>query len=278
MNVSLILVLLFGLNLGDGGTDTVKTDTPKEEEACVITNNVFAPGEKMVFKVYYTLSSLWVGAGEVVFNVNQEKYNNLDAYHIVVTGRTYKFYEKIYRVRDKYESYMDPTTLQPMLFRRDVDEGGYIIKHEYEFNHDESEVTARDLHKNQEDSISVPSCIHDAVSAIYYARCIDFDRYEPGDKLPISVFIDNKTYDLYIRYLGKEVLRTKMGKIKCVKFAPLMLNNEYFDGGEHMVVWATDDKNRLPVRIESPLSVGSIKANLQSFSGLKHEFEASLRK
>ena len=56
----------------------------------------------------------------------------------------------------------------------------------------------------------VPGCVQDVLSSIYYARNIDFNKYKAGDRIPFTMFLDNEVYNMYIRYLGKDDIKTKM--------------------------------------------------------------------
>jgi hypothetical protein len=108
------------------------------------------------------------------------------------------------------------------------------------------------------------------LSAIYYARNIDFNKYKVGDKIPFSMFLDNEVYNLYIRYLGKETIKTKKGKFKAIKFKPLLIKGTIFEGGEKMNVWVSDDANHVPVRVESPISVGKVQVDLIDYKSLRY--------
>jgi hypothetical protein len=100
---------------------------------------------------------------------------------------------------------------------------------------------------------------------MYYARNINYENMKPGDKIPFSMFLDNQVYDLYIRYVGKETIKTKYGKFRAIKIKPLLIKGTIFEGGEKMTVWVSDDANHIPVRVESPISVGSVKVDMMDF-------------
>ena len=92
------------------------------------------------------------------------------------------------------------------------------------------------------------------------------------------MFIDDKVYNLYIRYLGKETIKTRYGKFRAIKFKPLLIQGTIFEGGEQMVVWVTDDKNKIPVRIESPISVGSVKVDMMGYHNIRHPLTSLISK
>src|SRR5687767_3604622 len=238
---------------------------------CGIYNTSFRAGESLTFKVFYTAMGMYVSAGEATFNTSLTTMNNRPVYHVTGDGKTYNFYDNFFKVRDKYESFIDTATLQPLKFVRNVYEGGYKKYENVTFNHSaNTAVTNEGVYK-------VPNCVQDVLSSIYYARNIDFNKYKPGDKIPFSMFLDNETFDLYIRYIGKETIKTKYGKFKAIKYKPLLIKGTIFEGGEKMTVWVSDDNNRIPVRIESPISVGSIKVDMMSYKNLRYPL-TSLKK
>ncbi len=234
------------------------------DEFCTLRNTAYQTGETITFKVYYTLAGVYVAAGEANFVVTLEKLINKPVYHIVGDGKTYNFYDNFFKVRDKYESFVDTGSLQPLKFIRNVYEGGYKKYENVTFNHITNTAVTND------GVFKVPSCVQDVVSAIYYSRNIDFNKYKPGDKIPFSMFLDNETYDLYMRYLGKETIKTKYGKFKAIKFKPLLIKGTIFEGGEKMTVWVSDDGNKIPVRVESPISVGNIKVDMMGYKNLRY--------
>ncbi len=233
-------------------------------QSCSIRNRCFNNGEAVTFYVFYTLAGIWVHAGTVNFTVNQETLNNKPVYHITGEGATLPGYDWIYRVRDRYQTYVDTGTLLPYKFIRNVDEGGYKIYENVTFNHTTgTAITDKGVFK-------VTPCIQDVFSEVYMARNMDFNSYKKGDQIPFDLFLDNEIYHMYIRYLGKETIKTRYGKFRCIKFKPLLLKGSIFEGGEKMTVWVSDDENRLPIRIESPISVGSIKADMMMYRNLKY--------
>lgn len=230
---------------------------------CSVRNTSFKAGESITLKVYYTLG-VYVAAGEATFTSSLERLNGKPVYHIVGEGKTYNFYDNFFKVRDRYETYIDTASLQPYKFIRNVEEGGYKKYENVSFNRTaNTAVTTKGVFK-------VPECVQDVVSSIYYARNIDFSKYKPGDKIPFSLFLDDEVYNIYIRYMGKETIKTKYGKFRAIKFKPYLIKGSVFEGGEKMTVWVSDDGNKIPVRIESPISVGSIKVDMASYRNLRY--------
>ena len=243
-----------------------------QNDFCGIKNTSFKEGERLVFKVYYNMGAIWVGAGYATFNTTLEDLNGRKVYHVVGDGKTMKSYEWFYKVRDKYETYIDAETMLPAKFIRNVDEGGFKIYNNVTFNQNIGQaISTNGVYK-------VPKCIQDVLSAIYYARNIDYSKYKPGDKIPFSMFLDDQVYNLYIRYIGKERVTTKYGTFNAIKISPLLIEGTIFKGGEKMMVWVSDDANRIPVRVDSPILVGSIKVDLVGYDKLRNPFTALISK
>ncbi|MDF2187362.1 DUF3108 domain-containing protein [Paraflavitalea sp. CAU 1676] len=231
---------------------------------CDIKNTAFQASETLTYKVFYTVVGAYFGAGEATFSSKIERLNNKPVYHIIGEGKTYSFYDGIFKVRDKYETYVDTATFQPYRFVRNVNEGTYKKYEQVEFNKTTNAAVTNDgVYK-------VPECVQDVLSAIYYARNIEWDKYKTGDKITFSLFLDKEVFEMYIRYLGKETVKTKYGKFRAIKFKPLLIKGTIFEGGEKMTVWVSDDKNHIPLRVESPISVGSVKVDMISYRNLRH--------
>ncbi|MBW7840148.1 MAG: DUF3108 domain-containing protein [Chitinophagaceae bacterium] len=234
------------------------------DEFCYVPNTSFKPGEEVTMKVYYSTLGIYIGAGEAKFSVGLSKMNGRPVYHCLGVGTSYSFFDKFFRVRDRYESYIDTATMLPVKFIRNVDEDGYKIYNNVTFNHENrTAVTTNGLFK-------VTPCIQDVISSVYYARNIDFSKYRKGEKIKFDMFLDDEVYNMYIKYEGKETVKTRYGKFRAIKFKPLLIKGSIFEGGEKMNVWISDDKNRILLRAESPIAVGSIKVDMMGYRNLRH--------
>ena len=240
------------------------------DEFCGLRNRAFEEGESIGFNVFYSVIGLYVNAGTANFTVSMDQVNNRPAYHVVGTGTSNPSYDWIFKVRDRYETYIDTSSLQPLKFIRNVDEGGFKKYENITFNHqNNTAVTTGGVFK-------VPNCVQDVLSSIYYARNIDFNKYQSGDKIPFTMFLDNEVYNLYIKYMGKETVKTKYGKFRAIKFKPLLVKGTLFEGGEKMTVWVSDDANHIPLRIESPIVVGSIKVDMMQYRNLRYPLSSMI--
>lgn len=248
---------------------------------CKLRNEAFKGGEEIVYKIYYNWGVLWLPTGEATFKINEDNYKGKFCYHFVATGNTYSQYDWFFKVRDKYESYVDTAALKPLRFIRDVKEGQYTIFNDYVFNYKKNKIFTGTYGKEKSlvlDSIDFPPCTYDVLTAIYYSRCIDFSKYKVNDTIPLTLVLDNQIYHVYIRYIGKDILETEeSGQFNCIKFKPLLIEGTIFKDGEDMMVWVTDDKNKIPVYVETPIVVGSIKVKMIKYSNLRNDPDAIIK-
>ncbi len=242
------------------------------DEFCGIRNTAFQQGELINYSVFYSVIGIYVNAGSATFATNLEKLNGKPVYHVIGAGNSNPSYDWIFRVRDRYESFIDTGNLQPQKFLRNIDEGGFKQLENITFNNEKNTATS------EKGTKTVPNCVQDVLSAIYYARNIDFNKYKPEDRIPFSMFLDNEVYGLYIKYLGKETIKTRYGKFNAIKFKPLLVKGTIFSGGEKMTVWVTDDANHIPIRIESPITVGSVKVDMMGYDKLRSPLTSLISK
>lgn len=241
------------------------------DDFCGIKNFAFSSGEEINYSLYYSFIGLYINAGSAKFAVAQENINEIPAYHVTCLGASNSRYDWIFKVRDRYESYIDTLHLQPIKFVRNIEEGTYKKQENILFNQQLNTASGA------EGVYKIPNCIQDVVSSIYYLRNIDFNKYKPEDKIPFNLFLDNQVYNVYIKYLGKERVKTQYGTFNAIKFKPLLLKGTLFEGGEKMTIWVTDDLNHVPVRIESAIIVGSIKADMMGFKNLRYPLSSLVR-
>ncbi|MBC8173810.1 MAG: DUF3108 domain-containing protein [Chitinophagales bacterium] len=274
--------ILCGSFLSGASVESSVTQMDTAGNSCDVETASFQAGESLTYKVYYNAGPMWITAGEMYFKLQNENYNGKDVYHGIAEAVTYKSFDWVFKVRDKMETWMDVNTLQSTKFTRDVYEGGYTFYRSYDWNRSTNVI--KSYYKNRKSGIErtttmkdVNPCAVDLLSSFYWARSIDFSKYKPGDKIALSLAVDDEEYNLYIRYEGKEEYKTKLGTFNCFKVKPLLVEGAVFHSGEGMTIWVTDDENRIPVRIESKVLVGRITADLKSYAGLKHPFASKVK-
>lgn len=240
-----------------------------------VSNTAFGPGEKLTYKVYYNLFKLQ--AGTATFEVREalKKVNGRDCYNIVGTGKTSDACDMFFMVRDHYESYIDAELLMPWRFVRVVNEGGFKFDDYVRFD----PLQKYAISKKQKDiKQPMPENFHDVLSALYYFRTFDWDKAQVNDVYEVDIFLDEQLYKGGVKFLGRETIKTDMGKIKCLKLQPNVISGNVFKEDARMMLWVTDDANRIPVRIESDIVVGAVKADLIAFDNLRNDFTSRVTK
>jgi hypothetical protein len=228
--------------------------------------NRFVAGEHLEYRVHYG----FINAAEAVVDVSPKlhRVNNRPCYRVNVTGRTTGALDVFTRVRDTWQSYVDTQTLQPQEFYMRQQEGKYRKEQRATFDHDTDQVITN-TNGTETKQLRTPPNVHDVISGYYYLRTVDFSRMQPGQVVGVKAYFDNEFYDMRVKYLGREVVSTKFGKINAFKIIPQMPKNELFDGKESIRMWVSDDENRIPIKAEVDLVVGAIALDLKNFKGLK---------
>ncbi len=238
---------------------------------CYTENVAFGQGERVVYKVYYNWNFVWLSAGEVTFEVSETD----NEYRISAVGRTYPSYEWFFKVRDYYYTYIDKETFLPHTFIRDVEEGNYTLYDKIQFDQVSQTGTSFRGKSKEEASLQdfqFDDCMHDMLSIVYKMRNLDFNQMPVGSKIPVTIFLDMEEYPLDIKYDGriKEKKVRGLGTYDAIQITPEVIAGNVFNEDAEMKIWVSDDQNRVPLIIESPVSVGSVKVVLKEYENLKH--------
>jgi hypothetical protein len=228
----------------------------------------FVTGEHLEYRVHYG----FINAAEATVDVSNRihQVNNRPCYRVDVNGRTTGAFDLVTRVRDSWQSYIDTSTILPQEFRMSQREGKYRKDQEVTFDRQSDKIVAKDDEATKEHR--APDNIHDLISGYYYLRTIDFSRMKEGDVVGIKAFYDNEFYDMRVKYLGRDVVKTKFGSINVFKIVPMLPNkNNFFEDSDSIRIWVSADENRVPIKAEVDLAIGSIEMDLKKYKGLKTE-------
>lgn len=238
----------------------IPNETPVKELP-VQENNAFKAGEILSYRLHYGI----IDAGVAVLEVKPEIMNvsGRNVYHIVGNGYSKGSFDWFFKVRDRYETFIDKDALLPWMFVRRVNEGGYIINQDYKFNHYINKVDVGNGEK-----VDIPPGTQDMISAFYAARNLDFSNAKEGDVFTVNSIVDKELWPLKMRYVGKETIKCDIGKFKCIKFRPIVQKGRIFKHEEDLNVWITDDKNHVPIRAEAKLLIGSVRLDITGTKNL----------
>lgn len=233
----------------------------------------FESGEWLKFRIHYG----WFNASYATLEVKETTMHNKPAYHIIGHGESTGLLDFFFEVDDTYETYIDKTTELPMRFIRVINEGGYEKNNLIEFDQVNNQAVVHNRIEDTKETFKIKNRVQDMLSAFYYLRNeIETRELEKGDKIVINMFFDNENYKFISKFLGKEIVESKFGKIACLKFRPFVKAGRVFKEKESLTFWVSADKNHIPIKIKAELAVGSLEADLEAFKGLKHPFKIIL--
>jgi len=229
------------------------------EEFRVLENKAFKEGEKLTFDLNYG----FVTAGVAVMEIPRiKRISGREAYHVTFEVNSVPSFDMFYKVRDRYETYIDVEGLFPWRFEQHIREGGYTRDFSAFFDQ------RKGIAKTSEGEYEIPLYVNDIMSAFYYARTFDYTNMQINDLVHLQNFYKDKVYDLDVKYLGKETIEVPAGKFDCFIVEPLVKEGGLFKHEGNIIVWLTDDELKIPVKVRTKIIVGYVEAKLTSYEGL----------
>jgi hypothetical protein len=262
--IAAILLLSLGTSAYAVPVQAIHEEESSASSFRTIVHSSWKVGEKLSYKLHFGL----IDAGVAEFKVEPttRTVKGRELIHIVCEGKSISAFDWFYKVRDRYESYVDKLGVFPWVFVRRVDEGGFKFNQDYTFYQ----------HKNQVDNgagkqFNVPENIQDMISAFYYARTMDLSDAKIDQVYHIKCFVDDEIHDLGVKYKGIEVVKIRAGKFRCMKFQPLVIKGRIFKKEDDLTVYVTADANRIPILVKAEVMFGSVKMEVTKYEGLANK-------
>lgn len=251
--IKLLLPVLFLITLMDAAAQ----ELPLKKEP------VFQIGEVLQYKLKYGFITAAEGTLKVLSS--DLKFGDQPTYRLVVDARTAGTFDIFYKIRDHYDSYIDKETLTPYFYQENIRESSYKREDKARFYQDAKKVVS-----NKGTFYPPTGQTFDLVSAYYFARSLDISRLKTGELFKLNYFLGKDIHQLQIKYVGKEVVNSKLGKIRCLKFSPSIEPGRIFRKDSSLYLWITDDGNRVPVKAQVEIIVGAVTMEIKSAEGLKY--------
>lgn len=214
----------------------------------------FGEGENLVFTIRYGL----INAGEATLEIpNMAVLGGVECYHIVSMARTNKAFDRIFKVRDKHESFMDSELLISRRFVKHLREGKF--KKDMTIDFDQENHVA--VYKNKQVPI-VPNT-QDFLTALYYIRTL---AARPGQAVAMANHTDGKNYPIYVKFISRERISVPAGDFDCIIVEPVMETSSIFENKGKLTIWLTDDNVKMPVMLRSQVIVGAFEAVLKEYT------------
>lgn len=247
---------------------------PDNHEFVTLKNTSFTKGEVLNYRVNFGFFT--VGKASTVIENKLFMMNNRPSYKVDAFGETSGLVSWITKVNDQWGAYIDTAALVTHVSYRKIREGNYRKDEMVTYDHIKNQAEVKVLNKTTNEYgdpkyYQTPDNVRDMVAGFLYLRVIDFNKHKKGDTLAISGFFEDTAYHMKIIYAGKDKVNTKLGKIPCHKLVPVMPDNKLFDGENSVTCWISDDANRIPVKIQAKMFIGSTGIELVGIKGLRNQ-------
>lgn len=279
--ISILLCTLLNLF-----TMRTQEDSVKNTSSCVPIKDIkkneiaFDAGEKMEFTMHYEWGIIDSDIGTATVTLDTVQIDGQKAFLCSAQGKTTRLYDLFFKVREDFKSWFTVDGLKPLMFTRNTQEGKYIAKNTYvyDWNASQPHIVA-DVYSSSSGQryleLPLTPCTYDLPALFFFARNIDLENIEIGKRYPMTFAIDDDIFNVYFIFHGPETIKVKgLGTVKTIRFAAKLLAGEVFTGEEDMMIWISDDENRVPVYFEAPILVGTASGRMSSCSGLKYPFSA----
>lgn len=245
----------------------------------------FQTSEEIVYAVSYKVGFVNSDVAEVVMRVNLRERDGKPIYAIYANGKVYPFYRWFFDLNDTYHSSLDMKTLRPLELRTEISEGKYRYSSQFLYDWDSTRVktTYRNHGRGSSGSktMHLPERAYDALAHFYNLRCQDSGSFKSGKRETMQLVLEDTIRNIQYRFAGREVKNIKgLGKYHTLKFVCQLATStgESFEDGNEFSIWISDDQNKIPLYIESPIRVGSIRARLLRWNNLKYDFDSRISK
>lgn len=250
-----------------------------EPDYAVVNNESFDLGEEIEYKMNFGVFT--VGKGKMKIHPTIHNVNNRGCYRIDIWGKTSGMVDWLAHVDDNWGAYVDTAALVPHIEYRRLKEGKYRRNEIVKFDHTTDNIEVKLVDKNTGEFkepmyYAAPDNVRSILSGLLYMRNIALDTVNVGDTLKISGFFEDSFYDLDIIYEGKGDVKTKAGNFNAIKMVPIVPDNKIFSGENSITAWFSDDKNRIPLKIEADMFIGSAGVEIISFKGLRNPINAHI--
>ncbi len=234
-----------------------------------VENKSFGVGEYFEYRVHYGLFN--AAEARVMVSPQVQLVNGRPCYKVDIQGKTVGAFDWITRIRDNWQSWIDTVAIVPQKSYRNIQEDTYRKEETVLYDHSKDDAIVND--EAGQKIYDIPNNAQDAISGYYFLRTIDFDKTNVGDIVQVPTFFDKQIYQMKVKYRGREVVKTKFGKINAIKLNPVMPENQLFKGDNSIRIWVSDDVNKVPVRVEVDLWVGSMIMEVKKYGGLRQDFK-----
>ena len=226
-------------------------------------------GEKLVYASSYNMSGLMTQLAQVTLSTETVTTSKSSYLHLSCEAATYSKWDSFFKIRDIYESYVNPATLKPSLYKRSIDEGGFKKTEKYIIKG--TSVTSTSKRKNRPETtktFSIGASTQDVITLLYKLRTVDFSKMTAGQTKSFVIVFDEQQIPVTVKYIGKETVNAgNLGEKECFKLS-IAAKTDALKGKDKNIIWLTADAKKVPALIKFSIPVGVGQLALSSASGI----------
>lgn len=225
--------------------------------------------EELTFTASYSMSGLMTDIAQIKMQTTPVATKTKKLLHLKCTARTFSRWDSYFKIRDLYEAYVTPQDLKPLLFKRNISEGGYEKQLKYIFNRklQIAQTTKTKKSGSTNRDVKINNDVRDIVSAIYKLRLMNDSDFTNQKVIKQEVLVDQKVQNIYISYKGKETINsTAYGNKPCYKYSISFDKNQLENLQGNKYIWITADHNRLPLQIQAEIPLGKVQVRLTNYN------------
>ena len=229
------------------------------------------PNERLVYAASYNMSGLMTQLAQVTMETEMMETSKNTFLHLSIQAATFSKWDSFYKIRDLYESYVNPTTLKPSLYKRSIKEGGYSKTEKYIFKSDRKTIISTSKTNSKPETkktFTVGTSTQDIVSVIYKLRTIDFQNYKNGQTKSFIIVFDETEFPVLVKFMGIETVSAgNLGTKNCYKISIAAKTNA-LKGKDKNLIWLTADTKKIPALIKFSIPVGTGQLTLSNATGI----------
>ena len=230
-------------------------------------NFPFGFNEKLSFEIQYNIGPAWLKVGSFQLKADTLRVNNILCYHFNSETKTSTNWKWLYNISSHYDAISNISTLKTIKYNQSTTYGRHQLSYDYNFFNDSIYLSLLKDKKLSKLTINNDSLIFDALSALYFARSLDFSNFNINDSIEIEILHGQDILNQKIIFNGIVDLINNDGKIyECFKFTSHINNNEIISDSDPAQVWVTTDKNRLPIKVSTEIFAGTINVFLKEYN------------
>ncbi len=245
---------------------------------------LYHPGEVLQYRISYRAKMFPnTEAGAVEVKTSETTLDGRKLYLVEAVGRTLPTYRWFYNLEDTYKVWIDPATLRTQRFESDLHEGDYTFRSRFDYDWENKVVKTR-WHRRQnpesEKTMHLTPESMDAISLFFNMRTARADDFSEGKPEMLRMVLQDTIRSIRYRFLGREVKKIRnIGKFNTLKFDCQLGTSEgySFTDGTVFTIWISDDENKIPLYIESPVRVGSINGYISGYKNLKYPLTSLIK-